>query len=181
MSNHQSKLEVSQEFQCSKDILFKAWNEPDQLKQWWKPLGKQLLEVTNDLTEGGNIRYVFDDNSLTIDGKYEKVVDQELLEYTWNWHLTTDNIEDAEYRLSVRFEGDDQNTTLSVTQEGFKNEESIHPHEQGWKNALQQLNDFLSNSSEQNDAAPHSHGAEKQKPPITGYNETPEQEKVGGA
>jgi uncharacterized protein YndB with AHSA1/START domain len=177
MKNNSSTLEVSKQFDCSKEKLYQAWTEPEQLKQWWKPMGKQLTDVENNIEEGGIVRYSFEGNSLTIDGKYENVIEQELLEYSWNWHLEVEPIEDANYKLSVKFGGDEQQqSTLSITQQGFDKEESVQPHKQGWEQGLQQLYDYL--SAKGSDSQSSLEG--QQKPPITGYNETPEQQKVGG-
>jgi uncharacterized protein YndB with AHSA1/START domain len=170
-----STLEVSKDFQSSRESLFNAWTDPEQLKQWWKPLGKQLVAVENSLQEGGTVAYHFDDGNLAIDGKYEKVVNQELLEYTWNWHFSVEPINDADYKLSVRFEGDESHSSIYITQEGFKNEESIQPHRQGWEQGLEQLKSHL------NDQGQQPHGSSlSQEPPVAGYNEAPEQVKVGG-
>jgi uncharacterized protein YndB with AHSA1/START domain len=192
MENNSSNLNVSKEFECSKEVLFNAWTQPEQLKQWWKPMGNTLTDVVNDIREGGEVKYVFEGNKLTIDGKYEKVEGHNLLEYTWNWHMATEPVPDAPYKLSVRFEGNDDNrSTISVTQTGFKEDESVQPHQQGWEQGLQQLHDFLSNnkSSVGNSASASSTGnagnsteeaAQKNMPPMTGYMETPEQTKVAG-
>jgi uncharacterized protein YndB with AHSA1/START domain len=179
-NNGASTLNVSKDFNCSKETLFKAWTSEEQLKQWWKPLGKQLTEVTNNITPGGEIKYVFEDG-LQIDGKYEKVEDHSLLEYTWNWHLQSE-VGDAAFKLSVQFADAGSNSSkLSVSQQGFHNEEAVHPHKQGWEQSLEQLKDFTSNASgSDNSGSANGHYGESQKPPVTGYNETPEQQKVGG-
>jgi uncharacterized protein YndB with AHSA1/START domain len=189
MENNSSNLTVSKEFNCSKDALYDAWTQPEQLKQWWKPVGNTLTDVVNDIKDGGEVKYMFKDNLLTIDGKYEKVEDHSLLEYTWNWHLKAEHAEGAAYKLSVRFDGDNNSSSITVTQNGFQSEESVQPHRQGWEQGLQQLQDYLSgkNSSDNsasgtnNNESREEEAEEKYMPPVTGYNETEEQAKVGGA
>ncbi|MEJ7768255.1 MAG: SRPBCC family protein [Chitinophagaceae bacterium] len=169
-------LDLSNDFNCSKEKLYSAWTEPEQLKQWWKPLGKQLVEVVNDLVEGGSVSYRFNDDSLLIDGNYEQVTNQELLVYTWNWHIKAEPVNDASYKLTVNFKGDENNSSLSIRQDGFESEESIHPHQHGWEQGLDQLKQYLGNE----ESAPSDEDSETHQPPVTGYNETPEQAKVGG-
>lgn len=188
MENNSSNLNVSKQFNCSKEALYSAWTQPEQLKQWWKPMGNTLTDVVNDIKEGGEVKYVFADKQLTIDGKYEKVQGNDLLEYTWNWHVTSEPIPAAPYKLSVRFEGDENNSTISITQTGFKNDESVQPHQQGWEQGLQQLQDYLEGRSNGGGKSNTNSGvnevekaAEENMPPMTGYMETPEQSKVGGA
>ncbi len=146
-------------------------------------MGKQLTDVSNNITEGGDVNYIFEHSSLTIDGRYEKVVENELLEYTWNWHLASQPGEGV-YKLSVRFSGDENKAEISITQEGFSNDEAVLPHKQGWEQGLQQLQHFLSNRQNNASASDGGNSGEnvsgQQKPPITGYNETPEQLKVAG-
>jgi len=48
MENKDSQMNISKQFSCSKEKLFAAWTSPEQLKQWWKPLGKQLKEFINN-------------------------------------------------------------------------------------------------------------------------------------
>lgn len=178
MENEVSNLEISKQFESPKEQLYKAWTDAEQLKLWWKPMGKQLAEVTNDLSEGGAVKYSFEGGDLTIDGTYEKVTPGELLEYTWNWHSAEQTIEDASYKLSVKFTGEGNESTISITQQGFNNKESVQPHQHGWEQGLQQLHDYLSKETNESTSAD---GADAGgKPPITGYNETPEQEKVAG-
>jgi uncharacterized protein YndB with AHSA1/START domain len=186
MESNSSNLNVSRQFSCSKEALYSAWTQPEQLKKWWKPMGNTLTDVVNDIKEGGEVKYVFAGNRLTIDGKYEKVQEHGLLEYTWNWHMTSEPIQEAPYKLSVQFDGDENNSTISITQTGFKDDESVQPHKKGWEQSLHQLQDYLSNGNS-GDGSNASSGvsdtekaAEQNMPPMTGYMETPEQTKVAG-
>jgi hypothetical protein len=79
--------------------------------------------------------------------------------------------------LSVKFDGDDSDSSISVTQTGFNSKESVQPHQHGWEQGLQQLHDYLSGQTSSDVDVKAGH----QKPPISGYNDTPEQEKVGGS
>ncbi|TKK67457.1 SRPBCC domain-containing protein [Ilyomonas limi] len=193
MANNASNLTISKELNCSKEAAYNAWTQPEQLKQWWKPMGKKLADVINDIKEGGEVKYVFENNSLIIDGRYEKVEEHSLLEYTWNWHLKLEREENAAYKLSVHFEGDNSHAAIRITQAGFESEEHVQPHKQGWEEGLQQLQDYLtgnnnvgknglnSNNADRDDIKEREEMAEeKYMPPVTGYNETEEQDKVGG-
>ncbi len=39
--------------------VYDAWINPEKLKQWWKPAGNKLVNVENEVREGGNINYEF--------------------------------------------------------------------------------------------------------------------------
>ena len=88
--------------------LYRAWTEEDALKTWWQPGGRKLESVKTDLQEGGALVYTFDPNEnsegeLIIEGKYETVVPENELVYTWNWALNNEPIENGTYKLNVKF------------------------------------------------------------------------------
>ncbi len=168
-----AKLEISKDFSSSKEKLYTAWTDPDQLKAWWKPLGKELLAVENNIETGGNVSYRFAEDELLIDGTYSNVEGKDLLEYSWNWHVNTAPVKDSAYTLSVRFAGDESKSSIAITQDGFDNEESIHPHRQGWEQSLEQLKAYLENGNQTSSDLPDPSAK------VAGYREDPEQVKVG--
>lgn len=146
MENNQLlKINLTKELPVDKVALYKAWTEPAQLKQWWKPLDKQLTEVINDLKQGGKVHYKFEDGNLEINGEYKEVTENEKLVYTWDWEWPANAVQKGEYLLTINFEGNGNTSTLNVTQENFKEEHAILPHQQGWELALDNLKNYLSN------------------------------------
>lgn len=148
MENNQNHLEAEKTFPVSVDELYDAWIGPDKLKEWWKPAGNQLKEVDIDVTEGGRFRYVFKTNDgeedLKITGEYKEVEPKKKLVYSWNWELPhTQAVPDNEFQLTIEFSADGQGSRINVTQENFKDKESIHPHQEGWNKALDDLHNFL--------------------------------------
>lgn len=138
-------ISTTQQFNVSVEQTYDAWTNPEKLKQWWKPMDNTLKEVSNDLKEGGEVRYIFDKNNLQIWGNYIRVIPNQLLEYTWNWELGDDPIKNSTYKLVVEFKPEDGGSSIHVTQDAFKDEEGMLPHKEGWKNGLTDLNTFLSN------------------------------------
>src|SRR5687768_3267135 len=110
MENNMHELQLAKPFKCSIETLYNAWTEPDQLKQWWRPLGKELSVVENDIRVGGRLKYTFGDGQLIIDGNYEEVAPQKLLTYTWNWHFNAETTEDTAFNLTIRFDGDENHS-----------------------------------------------------------------------
>jgi uncharacterized protein YndB with AHSA1/START domain len=146
MSNENgNSLHVTEQFVSNKEELYKAWTEPDQLKQWWKPMGKQLVNVENDIRQGGKVVYRFEDG-LSIHGEYKEARPGEKLSYSWIWELPEDSMHKGEYLLHVQFNQDGNNSVLDVTQENFKEEHSVKPHEEGWKESLEALKNYLEHS-----------------------------------
>jgi uncharacterized protein YndB with AHSA1/START domain len=178
MENNKAQiLKVSKDFEVPVEKLFQAWNDPVQLKQWWKPLGNQLTEVINDLSIGGTVRYTFNDNTLIISGKYADVKENERLTYTWNWEFPEEGVKNAAYYLTVEFAKNGDNSSIHITQENDQDGETLQPNMAGWDKALADLEAFLNskagNSSQSN--VKNNSNAEE-----AGYRESPEQQKVGG-
>lgn len=48
---------ISRVFGAPRDLVFKAWTEPDRLARWWGPKGFTLLSCTLALRPGGLFHY----------------------------------------------------------------------------------------------------------------------------
>ena len=143
MSNDPTpKIQVTKSLPVSKDKLYKAWTEEDQLKQWWKPMGKELKKVENDIKPGGTVTYHFDEN-LHVQGEYKEAQPGDRLVYSWNWELPEESMHHGSYLLTVQFSDDGEGSKLDVTQENFASEHAIKPHETGWEEALNALQQHL--------------------------------------
>ncbi|MEJ7625893.1 MAG: SRPBCC domain-containing protein [Ferruginibacter sp.] len=136
-------VDISKEFSVSVEKLYDSWINPEKLKSWWKPMHKNLIDVANDVNDGGIIKYAFDDNTLIIEGKYIEVKKLEKLVYTWNWRLPNDEIKDSSYQLTVAFSGNDNTSAIHILQENFKDEEGTLPHREGWIKGLNDLEKYL--------------------------------------
>jgi uncharacterized protein YndB with AHSA1/START domain len=135
-------IHISRSFPATREALYKAWTDPDQLKQWWHPLGRRLKDVTNDVRPGGRVAYHFDDG-LEITGEYSEVQDGRHLVYSWNWNLPNEPVDNAQYLLRVDFREEGGESVLEVRQENFSSQQAIKPHQEGWEHALDRLEDFL--------------------------------------
>lgn len=142
------QLNFEKEFDAPVEELYRAWTQPEALKQWWQPMGNQLADVTNELKEGGTVSYRFNPGNggadIDISGTYEKVAPNEELVYGWNWHFPDDAFGDGNYRLTIGFESSGAGSRLKVLQENLGEEEAVQPHEEGWAKALENLKGYLS-------------------------------------
>lgn len=140
-------ISLTTNFAVSKTELFKAWTEQSALTSWWKPVGRTLSSLENEIKDGGKIRYKFDDQSqegeLIIEGEYQSAIPEEKLVYSWNWIMDDQPIENGIYLLTVEFKDVEGGSQLSITQQNQSEQEGIHPHEKGWEGALKSLKDYL--------------------------------------
>lgn len=144
-SKEQSTLNASKTFQVPVEALYKAWTDAEQLKQWWKPMGLTLMQVENEMREGGKIAYNFEGQEgtgLAIEGTYQEVEPQHRLVYTWNWQLPDEKLNSA-YKLEVTFEGSGSQSTITVKQQEDEHQESVKPKASAWDDELSKLAEFL--------------------------------------
>ncbi len=148
MENNETKLGAEKEFSVPVEKLYQTWITPEDLKQWWRPSESHLTTVELDVREGGRFTYVFEakdgQKALTITGEYKEVKPNEKLVYTWNWDVASDNVAKSNHQLTIEFSAAGEGSKISVTQDNYKNDESVTPHEEGWEKALNDLNDYLS-------------------------------------
>ena len=144
MSNtEKAVVHVTKNFPVKKEELYKAWTEPEQLKQWWKPMGKQLTAVENNIKQGGQIRYQFEDD-LQVSGTYKEVDEGTKLVYSWKWQFPQESVHNGDYRLTVEFKDSEEGSALDVSQENIQQEHAVKPHEEGWNEALDALHQHVS-------------------------------------
>lgn len=140
-------IEVTKTFDVPVPVLYKAWTEFDHLQAWWRPMGARLVKLTNDLREGGSVRYEFEDEAtqrhFRVQGEYRSVQPERYLEYTWTWEMPEEPVHEGSWLLKITFVEEGDGSRLRVLQEQFANEEAIQPHRDGWERELQRLQDYL--------------------------------------
>jgi len=186
-------IEIERLFDVDVETLFKAWTEAEHLKEWWHPMGESLTDVKNELKEGGTVAYYVGESGLEITGTYSEVLPGEKLVYSWVWNMNDEGSESG-YSLNVSFFAEGDGSKLHVIQDGFSGPEFLKPHQEGWDKGLDDLGSYLSGNSKKADTS-ESQGrdqgsgqpqrdnlksAEGMADRSGGYNEAPEQVKVGG-
>jgi uncharacterized protein YndB with AHSA1/START domain len=146
------KLVVSREFAAPREVVWKAWTEPEQMKQWLR-LGEGLTieSVKVDLRVGGKFRLqtrMADGEYFTAAGRYLEVKPPERLVYTWDWEkdgggTEFGELEGKETQVSVEFRATGNGTQLVLTHERFDSTESRDRHEGGWKDWMSRLAKFV--------------------------------------
>jgi uncharacterized protein YndB with AHSA1/START domain len=53
----QKELVIQRTFYALREVVWKAWTEPEQLKQWWGPKGFKMTVARMDLRPGGVFHY----------------------------------------------------------------------------------------------------------------------------
>jgi uncharacterized protein YndB with AHSA1/START domain len=148
MENKDIQLNVDKDFPVPVERLYQAWTDPEALKQWWHPMGNQMQQARTKPEVGSPVEYVFaneqGEHSFTINGTYKEVEEGKKLVYTWNWQVPDATVGHSEFLLTVVFSPAGSGSRIAVTQENFKDEESVQPHHEGWEKGLNDLHRFLS-------------------------------------
>lgn len=134
-----ASIRVSRVIPARRELVFKAWTEADQLRQWSAPEGATVEDVAVDLRVGGayRIRMKTDDgNHHTAVGTYQEVDSPSRLVYTWSWEESPDM---ADTMVTVTFTSLGDSTEVVVEHDRFADEKTATDHEMGWTSCISNL------------------------------------------
>jgi uncharacterized protein YndB with AHSA1/START domain len=89
------EITITRVFDAPRELVWRAWTEPDQLAQWWGPRGSRapLEQITMDVRPGGTLRVTSvsaEGQEMTVHGVYREVVEPERLVFEepaeGSWH-----------------------------------------------------------------------------------------------
>ena len=150
LSDH--KLVLTREFNAPRDLVWKAWTEPEQIKQWLgMGEGLTIESVKLDVRVGGKFRLqqkMADGEFFTAAGTYLEVKAPERLVYTWDWEKDGGGpefgeLEGDETQVTVEFRATGKRTQLVLTHEKFASAQKRDRHEEGWQSWIGRLAKFL--------------------------------------
>jgi uncharacterized protein YndB with AHSA1/START domain len=136
------RIEMSRVFDADREFVFKAFTDPDLIKQWFGPPGTECYIAEIDLRVGGRYHiemHVPDGEDIKLNGVYKVVSPPTALEYTWQW----DEPDALETLVKVQFNPSGNGTEVTIEHTKFTNEESKEGHTQGWAGSLDRLGDVL--------------------------------------
>lgn len=138
------KLVVKRTLDAPIDKVFAAFSEADQLKGWFAPEGLTTPEVEVDLREGGSYKIVMEEPTgakhIAI-GTFKNIVKPNHLTYTWEWQ---EEGWGGETLVDIKFNDLGENKTEVIfTHSGFKDDEQVKSHTDGWESAFNKLEKIL--------------------------------------
>ena len=143
--NADLELVITRIFDAPRELVFKAWSEPDRAMRWWGPQGFTTAHCEMDVWPGAAYRVCMRSPEGTEHwqrGVCREVVAPERLVFTFAW-------EDAEGRP-----GHETVVTVSLAEHGAKTKLTLHQavfetvtardlHQGGWESALDCLGEYL--------------------------------------
>jgi len=145
---------MSRTFNAPRDLVFKAWTDPEFLKRWWGPIGFTLPFCTVDLRPGGILHYCMrapDGKEYWGRGIYREIVKPERIVYTdcfsdekgnktspTKYGLSADWPQETELTVTFAEQGGKTLLTLQSTI-GAAPAEELEMCRQGWSESLDRL------------------------------------------
>ena len=133
-------LRLSRTFAASRERVFRAFTDPEELKHWFGPSDEYEVPVAEvDLRVGG--RYRLDlrtpsGNLYRVAGVYREIRSPERLVYTWRWEVGDDV---GETLVTLEFRSLGGSTEVSLTHERFPTPAARDLHRGGWGGSLDRL------------------------------------------
>lgn len=139
----EGRLEIHRTFQAPAARVFRAFADPELLREWAAPGEHRTEDVEVDFTVGGSYRREmrFPDGSLhVLSGRYLEIEPPRRLVYTYLWETIPGA---PETRVEVVLRQTDGGTELRLTHSGFEVEEMAEEHRAGWGFCFDQLADLV--------------------------------------
>ena len=117
------ELVITRIFDAPRELVWKAWTEPERVKRWWGPKGFTAPVIKIDLRVGGKYLYCMrspEGQDLWSGGIFQEVVPQERIVATDYFSDKDGNkISPTQFGLSADFPAE-STVTITFTEEGDK-------------------------------------------------------------
>ncbi len=153
-----NELVITREFNAPKELLWKAWTDPEHCKRWWGPKNYTSPVCNIDLRVGGKyLSSMRSDDGLDIwsTGVYREIIPFKKLVLTDSFsddkgtpiHASNYNMPGnwpPELLITVEFEEQDGRTEMTLTHERLP-EEMKDMCRDGWNESFDKLDEQLTN------------------------------------
>jgi uncharacterized protein YndB with AHSA1/START domain len=152
------ELVITRVFDAPRELVFRAWTEPELMKEWWGPRGFTLPHCTVDLRPGGKIHFCMrsaEGFDIWCGGVYEEIVRPErIVSSDYFSNPEGDVVPAAQYgmpdwpeemTMTVTFAEENGRTTLTVRQVAKTPmpKEGREGADVGWNEQFDRLAEYL--------------------------------------
>jgi uncharacterized protein YndB with AHSA1/START domain len=147
-TSRERELVITRVLDTPRELVFKAWTEPEQVARWWGPKGFVTTFCEMDIRPGGAYRVGMHSPQGTHHvrrGVYREIIEPERIVLTYAW-------EDAEGRpghetlVTVTFTKHRTKTKLTLHQALFETVTARDSHQVGWTSCLERFAEYLAGS-----------------------------------
>jgi uncharacterized protein YndB with AHSA1/START domain len=140
-------LVITRIFDAPRELVFKAWTEPERIVQWMGPKGfTSSIAGAMDVRPGGSYRFHMrgpDGVDHWQQGVYREIVPPQRLVCTYAWADAAGNPTRPETLLTLSFEDLGDKTKFTLHQAVFESVTARDAHEGGWSSSLERLGEYL--------------------------------------
>lgn len=138
------ELVIMRVFQAPRDLVWKAWTDPQYAVQWWGPKHHPATHLEMDVRPGGhwNGRLCSAEGVvLTHRGVFREVTKPERLVFTFAWDEEGER--GLETIVTITFTDQGDKTLMTFRQIPFQSAEERDGHRGGWTSAFDRFDEQL--------------------------------------
>lgn len=135
-------LSLTRIYPVAPEKVWRAWTEPQALKQWFGPDEGKVSLAETDVRVGGRFHVIFstlDGEQHDVSGVYREVQPHRKLVFTWAWKSTPER----ESLVTLSFRPSGSGTEFNMLHEQLFDVAARDRHEGGWTGSLAKLGRFL--------------------------------------
>ena len=139
------ELVITRVFDAPREIVFRAWTDPEQAALWWGPQGFTTISCQMDVRVGGAYRACMRSPEGTRHcrrGVYREVLKPERLVFTFAWEDASGN-PGHQTVITVTFAETGGKTRLTLHQAIFDTVGACDSHRSGWSSTLERFAEHL--------------------------------------
>lgn len=140
-------LRIERTFQAPAERVFDAWTSEEVMRRWFH--GREAWETPVaevDLRVGGAVRVVMRDPLEGTEhgggGRYTEIDPPTRLVFTWSW-----DDDPTETLIELDFTEAEGQTTVVLTHNALRDEDSVRSHREGWNTCFDNLERALAGGS----------------------------------
>ncbi len=138
------ELVITRLIDAPRELVFKAWTEPEHLLAWWGPKHHPAVSARTDPRPGGTwraaLRSVEDGRVLTHGGNFREVVPPDRLVFTFTWDEEGER--GLETVVTMTFADQGGKTLMTLRQTPFQSTGEREGHRGGWTSTFERLDEI---------------------------------------
>lgn len=141
------ELIIDRVFDAPRELVWKAWTDPEMMKIWSAPRGFTMPRSDGELRINGQWHATMvkpDGEQLNLGGKYLEIKEPERLVFTHVWMDENGNPTSPESIVTVTLTQRGSKTEMNFRQTGFDSVGSRDGHSEGWTECFDKLDEMLS-------------------------------------
>ena len=143
------ELVITRTFDAPRDLVFKAWREPERQIQWLGPRGFTGKILKSAQGPGDSYRYYMRDpngGDHWQQGTIREMIEPERLVFTYEWANEHGQATRPQTIVSLTFEDVGGKTRMTLRQGIFPTVEACDDHRNGWNSSLDRLSEYVASA-----------------------------------